>query len=255
MAARRLLGIDHVQVVPNGVDTTRFTPSNRTPTGSHLLFTGRMDSALNIEAVRHFSKNVLPRILHDVPAAQFHIVGSHKEAVSDLASESVLVHGPVDDPLPYFRQAAVVVIPMLHGGGSHQKTLMAASCGKAIVSTPLGVEGLNLRPGEEYLEAGPGPEFAAAVVQLLRNEPLRRRLEQHVHRIAQYHDWDRIGSLYCQIVENLAAKPVRFGRSRQKATKSGAAGSWLDGVSALSTDTIWSRPIPSARASRPEESV
>ncbi|MQA31812.1 MAG: glycosyltransferase, partial [Luteitalea sp.] len=59
-AARELLGIDQMYVVPNGVDTSFFTPSAAEPASASLLFTGRMSYEPNADAVSHFTEDILP---------------------------------------------------------------------------------------------------------------------------------------------------------------------------------------------------
>jgi glycosyltransferase involved in cell wall biosynthesis len=48
--------------------------------------------------------------------------------------------------------------------------------GRPVVSTSLGVEGLDIVPGEHYLVADTADDFATAVVRLLGDAALRTRL-------------------------------------------------------------------------------
>jgi len=68
------------------------------------------------------------------------------------------------------------VVPLRIGSGTRLKILEAAAMGKAIVSTPLGAEGLELAPGSEIVIAAGREEFAREVTQLLASPPRRRRL-------------------------------------------------------------------------------
>jgi glycosyltransferase involved in cell wall biosynthesis len=207
-AARTLLGIDHVQVIPNGVDTAAFTPSDEPPRNGHLLFTGKLDSAPNIEAVRYLAENVLPLVHREVPKATVQVVGANaaKEVVR-LASDRVIVHSRASDLPSYYRQASIVVVPVLHGGGTRHQILEGAASGKAIVSTSLGAEGLDFRNGEELLVADDPAAFAGAVVRLLRNEGQRRSLGQRARRACLQYEWKGIGAHFCRTIENLV-KPV-----------------------------------------------
>jgi glycosyltransferase involved in cell wall biosynthesis len=207
-AARSLLGIDHVQIIPNGVDTTEFTPGDERLANGHLLFTGKLDSAPNIEAVHYLVKRVLPLIQREVADVKVHIVGANATAeVVQLASDDVIVQGRPSHPQSSYHQASIVIVPVLHGGGTRHQILEAAACGKAIVSTSRGAEGLELRAGEELLIADEPGALAGAVVRLLRNEGLRRQLGKRALRACQQYEWDRIGAHFCRIIENLV-KPV-----------------------------------------------
>jgi glycosyltransferase involved in cell wall biosynthesis len=197
------LGAKNVEVVPNGVDTSFFTPGDYAATQPYLLYTGLMSYEPNVGAVRHFVAEVLPLIRQEIPNAAFHIVGARPtEEVQALASESVIVHGSVPDMRPYFDAAMAVVVPLLEGGGTRLKILEAAASGKAIVSTSLGAEGLSLRHDEDLLIADSALEFAAAVIRLCKDAGLRWRLGQQARSASLEYDWKRIGARFRRVVES-----------------------------------------------------
>jgi glycosyltransferase involved in cell wall biosynthesis len=204
MAARRLLGIEHIRVVPNGVDTHIFVPAEDLPTEGNLLFTGKMNYAPNGEAACYFAREVLPLVRLQMPSARLHIVGAEPgEEVKALACDDVVVHGFVPDVRPYFREAAVVVVPLLRGGGTRLKILEAAACAKAVVSTTLGAEGLGLRPGTNIVLADSAETFAAEVARLLGDPARCRRMGRAARAAALSYEWDGIGEHLCGIVEEL----------------------------------------------------
>jgi glycosyltransferase involved in cell wall biosynthesis len=202
---RTLLGVDRVRVVPNGVDASFFTGGDAPPTGGSLLFTGTMDYEPNVEAVQYFCAKVLPRIRQEIPAATLHVVGTNPaDEVRRLASESVVVHGRVPDLRPFYREAEVVVVPLLQGGGTRLKVLEAAASGKAIVTTAVGVEGLEFRPGEDLLVAETAEDFASAVVALHDDAELREELGRRARERARPYDWESIGDRFGALIESLA---------------------------------------------------
>jgi polysaccharide biosynthesis protein PslH len=209
VAATTVLGATRVHVVPNGVDTSYFSPSSDEPESGALLFTGRMSYEPNVDAVCFFAAEVLPLIRRDAPHARLHIVGAGPPPrVAALASDSVVVHGRVDDIRPHQWNAEVVVVPVRAGGGTRLKVLEAAACGKAIVSTPLGVEGLAFHAGDDLVVAEPPTDFAVAVVELLRNPARRDDLGARARAAARRYEWGAIGESFRQIVEDIAARGV-----------------------------------------------
>lgn len=205
-AARAMLGAMRVHLVPNGVDTTHFAPANSAPEPGAILFTGRMNYEPNAEAVLHCAEQVLPLVRREVPHARLHVVGAAPPpAVAALRSDAVVVHGQVDDMRPYHARAEVVVVPVRRGGGTRLKVLEAAASGKAIVSTPLGVEGLPFVAGHDVLVADAPEDFAAAVVALLRDEARRHELGRRARQAALAFDWSAIGAALRAIVEQTAA--------------------------------------------------
>jgi glycosyltransferase involved in cell wall biosynthesis len=207
VAARTILGAARVHVVPNGVDTSYFIPASREPEPGALLFTGRMNYAPNADAIGYFASEVLPLIRREAPHARLHIVGAGPPPrVAALASESIVVHGRVDDIRPHQWNADVVIVPVRAGGGTRLEVLEAAACGKGIVSTPLGVEGLAFRAGRELLVAESPADFAAAVVGLLRDPVRRDDLGARAREAACRYEWSAIGESFRQIVEAIAAR-------------------------------------------------
>jgi len=203
-AARTLLGIERVAVVANGVDTSFFSGGEHQPVSGYLLFTGTMNYGPNIEAVQYFVSEILPEIQQHTASAQLHVVGTKPtEQVMGLASEGVIIHGQVPDMRPYYRNASVVVVPVLRGGGTRLKILEAAACAKPIVSTSLGAEGLRFANGRDLLIADSAREFADHVVQVARDRALQERLGRSARQASQAYDWESIGSQLCRVVEGL----------------------------------------------------
>jgi glycosyltransferase involved in cell wall biosynthesis len=97
----------------------------------------------------------------------------------------VTVSTEVPDVRPYLDAAAVVAAPVRLGGGMRVKVLEAVASGKAIVATPLALEGLELRDGEHVLVAETGTEFADALVELLMNVDRRTAIAEAARRWAE----------------------------------------------------------------------
>ena len=204
-AARRFLETEHVSVIPNGVDTSLMTPGTTPVEPGYLLFTGMLNYEPNREAARYFVREILPLIHAECPGATFHIAGANPSPeVAALADGSVFVHASVPDMRPYFHRASVVVVPLLHGGGTRLKILDAAACGKPVVSTSVGAEGLNFVEGRDLLLANSAPEFAETVIKLLREPERQTQLSRYARRAAEVYDWCNIASEFCRVMIGVA---------------------------------------------------
>jgi glycosyltransferase involved in cell wall biosynthesis len=162
--------------LPVGIDPARGPTIRRDDAG--LLFVGAMHRDTNVDAVRHFCAEVLPRIRAEVPATTFTIVGGEPtDVVRQLGAETgVQVTGFVAALEPYYGAATVFVAPLRITGGIAGKTIDAMAAGCPVVTTALGNDGLGATPGRHLLVADTPEDFAAAVVRLLRDPALRRRL-------------------------------------------------------------------------------
>jgi sugar transferase (PEP-CTERM/EpsH1 system associated) len=196
-ALRELVPDLPVTVVPNGIDTTTYKPTEQAGETEPrtLVFTGTMDFRPNVDAVLWFARQVLPRVREQAPEARFLIVGQrpHRRLDELRADPAITLTGRVDDVRPYIARAAAYVAPLRIGGGTRLKLLEAMAMGKAIVSTRLGAEGYPVSDGQQLMLADAPDEFAAAVVDLLR-EPRRREALGQTARafVERKYDWRAI---------------------------------------------------------------
>lgn len=157
-------------VIPNGIDLAAFTPSHA-PIASQpvLIFIGKMDYRPNIDAVLWFGRHVFPQIRQQQPDVRFQIIGLNPHArLDELRSmPGIEITGGVEDVRPFIAAATLYVIPLRVGGGTRFKALEAMACGKPIVSTSLGVEGIGVEDGQHLLIADTPQDFANAVLRLL----------------------------------------------------------------------------------------
>jgi sugar transferase (PEP-CTERM/EpsH1 system associated) len=164
-------------VVPNSVDTDHFTPAAVPVDQDSMVFVGRMDYRPNVDAVTWFALHVLPRVRRTRPAAVLTVVGDGAPAsVRRLAGPGVVLTGRVEDVRPYVHSAGVVVTPLRAGGGTRLKVLEALSMAKPLVSTTVGVEGLDVAGGEHLLLADDPDEMADDVLRLMLDPALGARI-------------------------------------------------------------------------------
>lgn len=180
-------------VVPNGVDTDHFQPARpEAVEAESAVFTGTMFWQPNVDAVIHFCGDILPLIQRKYPGVRVTIVGAEPtESVRRLGEQrGVTVTGSVKDVRQYMGRAAVVIVPIRLGSGTRLKILEAMAMGKAVVSTSVGCEGLEVTPGKD-IEVADSPEaFAEAVCRLLGDPARRRALGEAGRRLVRSrYDW------------------------------------------------------------------
>jgi glycosyltransferase involved in cell wall biosynthesis len=191
-----------ITVVPTGVDTQKFSvapPSSVNP--PRIVFTGSMDWEPNIDAIQYFCEQIWPGILAEFPTAVFQIVGRNPHAkVQRLASSSVQVTGTVPSVSDYLRDASVVIVPLRIGGGTRLKIFEAMAMGKALVSTSIGAEGLDVESGRDLILADDAASFTNSILLLLRDAELRRRYEVAAVKLASQYDWSRIVEAFADVL-------------------------------------------------------
>jgi polysaccharide biosynthesis protein PslH len=201
-----------ITVVPTGVDTQKYTPA---PPASadppRIVFTGSMDWEPNVDAVAYFCSEIFPQIRAEFPQAVFQIVGRNPQfSVKQLASNFVEVTGTVPSVSKYLNEASVMVVPLRVGGGTRLKIFEAMAVGKAVVSTSIGAEGLDVQSGRDLILADDAQSFAEAVCLLLRDAQCRRGYEQAAAKVAAQYDWSNIERLFSKILSDVStAQPPR----------------------------------------------
>jgi len=147
---------------------------------SDLVFVGGFQHPPNVDAVEWCVREVLPAVRAQLPQVKLHVIGSRVPAsIRALADDGVVVHGYVEDIMPFMNGCRVSVAPLRYGAGVKGKVNMAMSCGLPVVATPIAVEGMHVTAGEEVLVAAEASAFAAAIVELYRDEALWQRLSRH----------------------------------------------------------------------------
>jgi glycosyltransferase involved in cell wall biosynthesis len=181
-----LNGSAPVTCIPLGYDVPELPLD---PTGSDLygiVYVGSFIHPPNVDAAVRLVRDIFPSVKSRVPGASLQLVGSYaSKGVLALSGTGVTIRGEVPDVQPYLDTAAVVAVPIRMGGGMRVKVLEALAGGKAIVATPLALEGLDLKDGEHVVVAETDAEFADALVALLTDPERRTAIARAARRWAE----------------------------------------------------------------------
>jgi glycosyltransferase involved in cell wall biosynthesis len=179
--------------IPIAVDIEGLAFEPRTSEARHVLSVATMFYPPNVEGVEWFGGQVFPLIRRAAPNTRFLVVGSRPPlGVSRLGQpgSGIEVTGYVADLRPYLHQSALLVVPVHSGSGMRVKILEAFARGIPVVSTTVGVEGIDARPGEHLLVADEAGSFAEAVIRLLRNPAEAARLARAGRELVERrYDW------------------------------------------------------------------
>lgn len=194
LLARNVPGLN-AAVVTNGVDIDYFSRPDGPRKPHTAVFVGATHYFPNEDGVLFFIHEVLDRILAEVPDFKLTVVGGNPPpSLTGEVSDHVEVTGFVDDVRPYMWQASVFVVPLRMGGGTRFKVVEALAAETPVVSTRLGSEGIPVTSGEEVLLADEPAAFADAVIRVLRDDTLGRRLSARGLDFVKTHfDWRVVG--------------------------------------------------------------
>lgn len=171
-------------------------PAPAAPDGANanaVFHIGSMDWKPNYDGVQWLVNEIWPRVLQSVSDAQLHLAGKDMNTAEFTGKPGVVAHGEVESAAAFMAQYRIMAIPLRSGGGVKVKAVEGLFAGKAIVTTPVGAEGIAMRDGKEYLHADSTETFAAQLVALLKNPALAAELGRNAQKCAaENHELTRV---------------------------------------------------------------
>ncbi|MPY95250.1 MAG: glycosyltransferase [Acidimicrobiia bacterium] len=159
---RARFGGPRTAVVPNTYpDLGPARPARRPAGPAVLLVVANFEYEPNADGARFAARDVFGHVRRRLPTAQLRLVGRGAEHLTELSAiDGVHVVGHVEDVGDELARASVALVPVRYGGGTRLKVIEALARGVPVVSTTLGVEGLDVVPGT-HLEVADDPEALA----------------------------------------------------------------------------------------------
>lgn len=201
-----------VGVIPNGVDVSYYTEKKaRKLTPPRVMYgVTNFEWMQNIEAVNTLINDVWPKIHTSYMDAKLWIVGRLiPESIKNLSKQNSDIE--VTESIPEARDAylgaSVMVTPIKGSGGTRLKILEAMAAGLPVVSTTIGVSGLNLKDGKEVLVSDTSEGLALATLKLLKDEKLRGKIGRAGQEFVKKNfDWKEIVKLHDPIYKQVTSE-------------------------------------------------
>jgi glycosyltransferase involved in cell wall biosynthesis len=195
-----------IEVVPNGVDNKVFSKpkSNLKILEEYglknkriVIFVGNMQYAPNKEAVSLIAMKIAPMVKKVIKNAVFVIVGR----TDDLKYKNLKYLGVVKNIAPIIAASDVAIAPLVNGAGTRLKILEYFSCGLPVVSTTVGVEGLDVQNGVHCIIEDDMAMFASKVSQILNDPKLSMQLGNSARQlVTEKYDWLKIAYYLNEVV-------------------------------------------------------
>jgi glycosyltransferase involved in cell wall biosynthesis len=197
-----------IHVIPIAVDTLAQKPVERQRGSKNILTLGTLHYPPNADGIRWFLQEVFPLVRDLLPGVSLTIVG--KNPPRDFREEAaqlpgvVRVTGYVPDLQPVLAEAGAMVVPVRAGGGMRVRILEAFAHGMPVITTTVGLEGIEAEPGRDVLVADTPGAFASAVVQVLTDPAIQEKLSTGGRLLAETsYDWqivlDKLDAVYHEI--------------------------------------------------------
>jgi len=213
---RKLMTGEDIVVVPNGVDTDKFQISNFKfqikRKEINLLYIGDFRWMQNKIAAKWLLTQIWPEVSEKfkMKSSKFRvelwIVGRKiPDEINALGGNDVTFDENATDTQKIYQEADILVAPIKVGGGTSFKILEAMATGVAVVTTSLGIEGIDARDGKEFLLGNNTDKIAENVCKLIQDQNLRKDITGNARILMEEkYDWKKIvgmlESVYSSVV-------------------------------------------------------
>ena len=177
-----------ISVASSGVDTHYLQEHPPIPKEPIVLMTGYMKDPANEDGVEWFYHHVWPQLSQHHPELKFYIVGAEpSQRIKRILSgeRRIIITGKVKDLRPYRNRARVLVSPVRLGSGIRTKVLEAMASGLPVVSTSLGMEGIEAQNGVNCLLADTPELFTRSIEWLLTDRGLSARMARNARILVE----------------------------------------------------------------------
>ncbi|MBI5877784.1 MAG: glycosyltransferase [Chloroflexi bacterium] len=203
---------ESITVIPIAIDCGAQPPLTLRPEAKSIVSASTLFYPPNADGVRWFARDVYPLVRREQPDADLTLIGARPphDLVSMNGRDGITVTGYVPDVDLWLSRAAVMVVPVRAASGMRVRILEALSRGIPVVSTTMGVEGIEAVHDIHLLIADDAREFAAQVVRLLADPALRIRLASAGRALVQAkYDWQvalpAVEAAYAKALQRVAS--------------------------------------------------
>jgi glycosyltransferase involved in cell wall biosynthesis len=116
-----------------------------------------------------------------------HLAGKGLSPSAYANSDRFVVHGEVASATRFMSEHDVMVVPLRSAGGIRVKIIEAMACGKAVISTATGAEGIDGEHRKHFIIANTAEEFAAAMNELAENPARVEEIGRAARELALSH--------------------------------------------------------------------
>jgi len=209
---REAAPLQTIDIVANGVDIEFFKNTKiKRPKRPTILFVGNFKWLPNKDAAQFLTYKVWPKIKKEIKNAKLWIVGRNptKEIVKLGSLKDVVVTKDIEDIRDAFGKATVLLAPIRNGRGTKYKVLEAMATKLPVVTTPLGIEGIDAQDGKHVLVRTGAEELAKTTVELLKNPEYEEKLSESAFKmVKENYNWELISGSLDDIYQKLGRKKL-----------------------------------------------
>lgn len=153
-----------IMPLPFGLDTDKIICDFKIKPELSLFHIGSMNWIPNEEGIKWFIDQVWPLVEEKLPEVKLYLAGREMpEWLLKLKRKNIIVVGEVDNAHDFIRSKSISIAPLFSGSGIRIKIIESMALGRAVISTTIGAEGINIENGKNILIANTAQEYFEAI--------------------------------------------------------------------------------------------
>jgi glycosyltransferase involved in cell wall biosynthesis len=202
-----------IHVSPAGLDLEKYNPDRTRMEWPSVFHLGSLDWMPNQQGLQWFLREVWPKVHAAFPEVIFYIAGRNMpDWIRNTSQPGVKAVGEVEDAAAFLNSKAIMVVPLHSGSGMRIKIIEGMAMAKTIISTSIGVEGIEVENGREILIADTADDFAEAIKRCLSDRSFTETLGINARKLAETrYDNIRITAQLLAFYKSLSGKREQEG--------------------------------------------
>ena len=199
-----------LMVLPIGLDVQHYQENPQSfQKPLSLAYIGSLDWIPNVEGIEWFLHEVWNPLSKRFPDMELHIAGRNTpDWLLRLKWKNIHVHGEVPDAATFINAHSILLLPLLSGSGMRAKILEGMALGKVILSTSVGLEGIDAADRSEVLVADTPDQFIHALEFCTQQNGALQSIGQRAKNlVATRYDNQKIASELMEVCGKMVASP------------------------------------------------
>jgi len=199
-----------VDIVPNGINLEFFKKKiNRQSKHPIILFVGNFYWLQNTEAAQLLIDKIFPLVKEKIPQARVMIAGQHQpQSLINKADRDIIIKNLKEDDgegiKTAYKEATVFVSPIKGPGGTRLKNLAAMASNLPLVSTSVGMSGLNVKNGQHAFIQDTPRQMAQAIIKTIQNPKRAKKMASAARKFVEdNYDYKIIAEKLSKIYQSL----------------------------------------------------
>ncbi len=178
-----------LETFPFGIDfKNSIAGSSKKEEYPSVFHIGAMDWQPNIEGLNWFLNKVWDKLHVKHPHLKLYLAGRNmSDELKQLHKPNVIIVGEVENATAFIQSKGIMIVPLLSGSGMRVKIIEGLALGKTIVTTSIGVEGIDCENNINCIITDDPTDFANAISKCISDKVFYNEIGKNAKILAMQH--------------------------------------------------------------------